>query len=212
MNYPTQDIEIINLILSNDDTGRRSIVIQDIRVKFQRIARYKRIPENDIEDVVSDGIEKLLKKLPKFHGRAPFNHWVTVLFGNHCIDYFRRCSREKRIFENSTFSDCNSDTNTSYFDFLAADISSPDDVAHDQRRLDLIVAILDKVIERTSSLRRNTDRDALIANLGLKELLEPIEIHSKLLDQYPGLSMNAIRIVLHEFRAALRKELKDDDD
>ncbi len=205
-----QDTEIISLLLSKEDEPARSTLIQDIRIKFEKIARYKGVQRDDVDDVVSDGIEKLLKNLNKFHGRGSFNGWATVSFGNHCIDYFRHLAIGRRLFQSvPPVTDKNED-NPVGFDLFTGDSPDACENAANQQQLDRVLSAMDSVISETSVLRKHGQRDAEIAELGLRHLLEPKEILHELADRFPGLTLNAIRIVLHVFRSALREELNDE--
>ena len=208
--FSTQDSEIVSLLLSNEDDIARSTLIQNIRVKFEKIARYKGVPRDDIEDVVSDGIEKLFKKLPQFHGRGSFNGWASVMFGNHCIDYFRHAAITNRIFDSGSSTLDENGGVLERFDLFPGDIPDAHECAASQQQLERVLSVMDRVIAETAALRRHGDRDAEIARLGLKGLLEPKEIMCALVDRFPGLSLNAIRIVLHTFRTALRGELDNE--
>ncbi len=48
--------EIISILLSQDDELTRSALIQKIQLKFERIAHYKGIHVDDIDDVVNGGL------------------------------------------------------------------------------------------------------------------------------------------------------------
>jgi len=200
------DREVVSILLSQDSNPARSTLIQEIRIKFEKIARYKGVDTSDIDDVVNGGLEKLITKLPNFHGRGPFNNWATVLFGNHCIDYFRRRAIHLKVIGCVSPEHRMGDGSGCDFDSYSGFSPDPQKCAADQKRLAIVISAIDKVISETASLRRNPDRDAEIARLGLKELFEPREILEKLAKEFPNLSLNAIRIVLHEFRVSLRAE------
>ncbi len=205
------DREVVSILLSQDSDPARSPLIQEIRIKFEKIARYKGVHVDDIDDVVNSGLEKLITKLPNFHGKGPLNNWATVLFGNHCIDYFRRRTIYMKVNGYPLPVNRMGEDDERDFDFDVFPGSAPDPqtCAADQERLAVVIAAIDKVISETAELRRNPGRDAEIARLGLKELCEPREILEKLATEFPKLSLNAIRIVLHEFRACLRVETEE---
>lgn len=205
--------EIVSLLVSKEDNELRTALIQDIRVKFVKIARSKGIPSEDINDVVNDGVEKLLKKVSTFHGKGPFNHWAIVLMGNQCLDYHRRSGVKKRIFD-TTIAEDSSLKDESFcekLDGFPDKTPDPSIVAENRQRLNTLLSVIDEVISQTANLRKQEERDGEIARLGLKELLEPKEILEVLTSKYPGMSLNAIRIVLHEFRCALFKAVEKDE-
>ncbi len=210
-NKQLSDDEIISILLSQDNEAARSALVQEIRIKFEKIARYKGVDIDDIDDVVHDGLEKLITKLPSFHGRGPLNNWATVLFGNHCTDYFRRRATQSRVVSHVPSRHRADGEDSRDFDCDIYPGSAPDPLkcAVDRERLDIVISAIDKVILETACLRRNPSRDVEIARLGLSALLEPREILEKLVCNYPTLSLNAVRIVLHEFRVCLRAEIEE---
>jgi len=204
------DNEFVSILLSQDNESARSALIQEIRIKFEKIARYKSVHANDIDDVVNSGLEKLVFKLPVFNGKGPLNNWAAVLFGNHCTDYFRQRARHSQIFSHASAHPSGVVDGREFdFDSFPGSALDPEKCAVDRERLDAVLVVIDTVISETASLRRNPGRDAEIARLGLKELLEPLEILEKLTSEFPKLSLNAIRIVLHEFRVCLRLVTED---
>ena len=209
MNSTSSDDEIVKILQSVESEPMRSVLIQEIRVKFEKIARFKKIPVNDIDDVVSDGIEKLLRKLDKFDGRGSFNGWAGVLFNNHCIDYFRKIAITGPIVPWSVDVDTTSEGETvSFFDTYLTDIPDAEKSAADKERLDNLLLVVDKVITETAMLRRHPRRDEEIARLALLNLKEPSEILEDLAQRFDGLTINAVRIIIHVFRKALKEELE----
>ena len=204
------DAEIVTVLCSTEDSAARTLLIQEIRVKFEKIARYKGVHKDDVDDVVNDGIEKLFIKLPNFHGRGSFNGWVCVMFGNHCTDYFRRKRFEEELFVSGSITVGDHDKQISLIDVLPDVATQANDGSESRQQLDRVLTVIDRVIKDTADVRRHGERDAEIARLGLKELFEPKEILVTVADRFPGLSLNAIRMVLHAFRAALREEVDDE--
>lgn len=211
MNSNKSNHEILKILLASGSSPEKSTLLQELRVKFQKIARYKGIHLDDIDDVVNEGLEKVLAKLEKFHHKGTFNAWVTVLFGNHCIDYHRHQAVQRRIFEEIGRNPSAPDASASEDDFPG---HSPDPAvqAEDQQRLDLISNLLGQLIADTAAVRRSAERDAEIAKLGFLELLEPREIMQALIGRFPGLTLNAVRIVLFEFRQELRGKVAELDE
>jgi RNA polymerase sigma factor (sigma-70 family) len=201
----TTIVEAAKVLLSDSSDALRAALLTAIHHKFVTIAHWKRIPEQDIDDVVNDGIEKLLGTLRQFRGEGPFDHWATVLFSNVCVDYFRRQARRK-ILESLRIgnADFRGESDPPSVDTFADIAPDPPAGADSRRMLRRVMSILDNVIEETANRRKQKERDTEIARLGLQALLEPREIAERLAERFPNLTVNAIRIVLHEFRASLR--------
>ena len=140
------DSEVISILLSQDNEAVRSALIQEIRIKFKKIARYKGVDINDIDDVVNSGLEKLVTKLPNYSGRGPLNNWATVLFGNHCTDYFRRIAINKKVFSHNTSNTHLVDNDAVDFETFPGNSPDPQNFAIDQERLNIVVEAIDKII------------------------------------------------------------------
>ena len=58
------------------------------------------LPSRDAaEDAVSDIILRLPEKLATYDGRVPLEAWLVRVTTNWCIDWLRRNSRERSLFE-----------------------------------------------------------------------------------------------------------------
>jgi len=182
---------------------QRERIFQAIRVRFTQIARYRNIPKADVDDIVNSGLEKVLVNIEKFHGRGTFSAWTGVVFSNLCMDYHRR-----RDFVDTD-----------------VDLDLPDgapglDESLAQRSLvEAVQRAVEQVIQQRGKRKRNAERNEKIARLAMQELMEPKEIFDILQPDYPSLTLNAVRLVLFEYRSHVRAILgetledhKDGDD
>lgn len=67
----------------------------DIECHVRNIVRRK-IPDQDIDDVIQDICLNIWKSFYSFEGKSAFSTWYSVIAKNGIVDYYRRKEREKK--------------------------------------------------------------------------------------------------------------------
>ena len=201
--------EAAKILSCLEDSEIKNQLIEKLRLRFYKQGRWRRIPEQDLDDVVNDGLERVLCKIDQFRGDGEFHHWVTVLFSHICVDYFRRRKVRSCITSfNYSKVEGNIETDSEILEAVPSKSDDPSKLTDDRRSLQQVMLILDRVITEVASRHRKMERDVEIAHLAFREFLEPSEILQTLVGKYPNLTANAVRIVIYQFRVALRKAIE----
>jgi RNA polymerase sigma factor (sigma-70 family) len=198
---PSSEPEIVSILCRGDQDEEHAALLNNIRLRFVKIARWKQIPSQDIDDVVNDGIVRLLSKCSRYRGDSPFEQWAAVLFINLCLDYLRGARRRDAIeFLNGMGSE--TEEPTSVNSVAVRHHEPPVDPSPDPEG-QLLVAELKRIVREVIVRRKLGERNAQIVRLGLCSQLTPREILEELYQRFPELNPNTIRIVLSRFRRLL---------
>lgn len=90
-----EDLRLIEKIRQGDQDSLESLINRYLS-QLTGFFYYLRAPEFNIEDLVQETFEKIIKNLDKYDSSKPFFSWLLTVARNH---YFDQCRKEKRKSE-----------------------------------------------------------------------------------------------------------------
>jgi RNA polymerase sigma-70 factor (ECF subfamily) len=136
------EAELIAAVLKGNAASFEPLVKKYSPRVFATARRYAR-HASEIEDIAQEVWLKAFKKLKRFRGEAPFEHWLMRLTVRTCYDFLRRHQRNRE----SAFSDLTEPEN----DWLERFVTQPEVVSENADAARLLVA---RVLERLSPSAR----------------------------------------------------------
>ncbi|MCS7266344.1 MAG: sigma-70 family RNA polymerase sigma factor [Armatimonadetes bacterium] len=159
------------------------------REEIHRIARQLCKHREDAEDVAQSTLLKAAQHLHKFRGEASVRTWLHRIATNECLMMRRRQAEVslEQILERAATEEETAMTE------LPSDIPDPEEIATEAEMRRLVLQALEKLPERYKTVLLLKDGE------GMKE---------REIAQAMGISVLAVKALLHRARNALRTELK----
>jgi len=89
MDEPSFDVpDCLRRVRNNDPEAARSLV-EHLHPQIMRIVATKRARRDSEEDLLQDIFLKMFSKLDQYRGDVPFEHWVSRIAFNHCLNALR---------------------------------------------------------------------------------------------------------------------------
>lgn len=81
-------VDCLTRIRQQDESAARAL-IDHLHPLVQKIVRANLPRRADVEDLMQDVFVKIFSHLDQFRGGVPFEHWVSRIAVNHCINALR---------------------------------------------------------------------------------------------------------------------------
>ncbi|MEJ7615147.1 MAG: sigma-70 family RNA polymerase sigma factor [Candidatus Fervidibacter sacchari] len=158
------------------------------REEIHRLARQLCRHKEDAEDVAQATLLKAVQHLNEFRGEASVRTWLHRIATNECRMLRRRQTEVSLEQLLETFA---TEEGTEHFE-LPAEVPNPEEVAEEAEMRRLVLQALENLPERYRTVLLLKDGE------GMKE---------REIAQAMGLSLLAVKALLHRARKALREEL-----